>query len=178
MIEDFEHGDAPDLFYGRDFDYRYWGKAGILSDMSPYITDDIENSLTPGIRDLMLRNDGCYQIFSSYALMGFYGKEEYFGADNEVDISKAASVAGSHDIPLYCELCSYDIVDMAIRYEVEETPYAALLPLNCTVSPEITEMLVPPVVDAIDVQLPPFLQYSMVFTLLSLFVFHIILPSL
>ena len=121
MIEDFEHGDAPDLFYGRDFDYRYWGKAGILSDMSPYITDDIENSLTPGIRDLMLRNDGCYQIFSSYALMGFYGKEEYFGADNEVDISKAASVAGSHDIPLYCELCSYDIVDMAIRYEVEET---------------------------------------------------------
>ena len=108
----------PDILYGNDNDYQYMGRNGMVIDMSGYITDDISGNMTESIRNIMLKPNATYEVFSSYMLAGYWGKASKWGTGN-ISYVDAEKKADELNEPLYCSLFSYDIVDMAVRYETE-----------------------------------------------------------
>ncbi len=85
MLTEFNKGNTPDIFYGSDFDYLYWGKSGMVMDIKPYLDEfgvfDRE-SITPNILDLMEVDGAIYQVFPGYDLMGYWGDiEQYPSSD-------------------------------------------------------------------------------------------------
>ena len=115
----------PDILYGNDNDYQYMGRNGQVIDMSGYITEDISGKLTDSVRNIMVKPGATYEVFSSYTLQGYWGKSSVWGTDN-VSFMDAEKKADELNKKLYCQLFSYDIADMAVRYETEY-----LLENNC-----------------------------------------------
>lgn len=77
LIVDFNNGNAPDIFYGNNFDYDYFGRSGIVLDLLPYLVDneyinldDIEDSL----RNTMISDDHCYYLYDAFVFNGFWGR--------------------------------------------------------------------------------------------------------
>ena len=122
MVQYFNDGNAPDIFYGSTFDYEYMGRAGMVSDLKPYLdrSSDTIDSLTETARKLMINEEGkCFQLFSSYWLDGYVGLEESFPNGNEVSIFDVHQLALEKSIPPY--LGTYetadDIVSVALMYD-------------------------------------------------------------
>ena len=85
LIQDFQRGDAPDIFYGNSFDYIYMGEHGLVTDLKPFIDSGAivdRSMLSENIADMLFRNDHCYQIFSGYSLFGLFGDD---GLQNNID---------------------------------------------------------------------------------------------
>lgn len=120
MIEDFSAGDAPDIFYGFDFDYQNWGVAGMVIDLMPYLQrDDLLPDITESVYSVIENNGTCYQLFPAYSITGYFGKSEYFDCNN-ASIYTCMNISDMTGIPLYCQLYAYNVADMTLRYEVEE----------------------------------------------------------
>ena len=98
LLKYFREGNAPDIFYGENFDYDYFGHAGIVMDMVPFFESDKEvnlDSLIPSLRNLMMRDgEHCYYVFSSYNMGGYYGLRSDF-RNNEVSLSEMKKMCDS-----------------------------------------------------------------------------------
>ena len=76
LIQRFNDGGAPDVFYGDSFDYEGFAESGMTLDISDYMSlllNERIESITPSIRSLMFDNNGsCYRLFSAYQMDGYY----------------------------------------------------------------------------------------------------------
>ncbi|SCW70947.1 hypothetical protein SAMN02910456_02721 [Ruminococcaceae bacterium YRB3002] len=85
LMQEFQSDDAPDIYYGDSFDYDYWGSAGIVIDMAPYLAQCNlfdRGKLSSNIIRMMTSNDGTiYQVFSGYSLVGYWGDEEQYSSN-------------------------------------------------------------------------------------------------
>lgn len=129
LLTDFQTTGGPDIFYGSDFDFQYWGRSGMVIDMLPYINGSTyeTSDITTNIWELMCKNDKCYQVFSSYYVTGYFGSDEFF-FDTEESIYDVQAVSIQNNMPLYCQLFAHDVADMTLRYQVEDIVSSGTLP--------------------------------------------------
>lgn len=117
----FEQGNAPDIFYGNEFDFIALGNGGMVQDLTPYIETDAEfdvSSISPSIASLLFRDDQpCYQIFSSYVINGYWGLAENF-TESDVSIYDLEQI--SSGTTYWGSTCATDIADFIIRYPIME----------------------------------------------------------
>ncbi len=89
ILRDISNGEAPDIFYGTMFDYNYLGRNGMVIDMMPLISNDLNtdiDDIQPFIRDQLVNDDGtCFRMIAGYYTVGFIGMRDNF-PDNEVSI--------------------------------------------------------------------------------------------
>lgn len=118
IIRDFNSGNSPDIFYGDTFDYMYWGRAGIVADISDYIDLD-ECHVAPSIRSLMQDDDGhLYQIFGAFTVTGNFGLGSVWGEGTDFSLwdipepGEGCTIDGGRD--------SADIVYSALLYRMHD----------------------------------------------------------
>lgn len=118
IIRDFNSGNSPDIFYGGTFDYMYWGRAGMVADISDYIDLD-ECHVAPSIRSLMQDDDGhLYQIFGAFNVTGNFGLGSVWGDGTDFSLwdipepGEGCTIDGGRD--------SADIVYSALLYRMHD----------------------------------------------------------
>ena len=117
LIQDFQQGDAPDIFYGNTFDYNYMGENGLVLDLKDRIDSgellDI-SALSDNLEDLFYYKGHCYQVFGGYSMFGLYGDAVLAGTRDDMslydDSSFAQSVRGRYT--------SGDIANFIIGYPI------------------------------------------------------------
>lgn len=78
LISEFEDGNAPDIFYGNDFDYQYWGRNGMVLNIAEYIDPSVLESMNDGIRDVIIADGAMYHAFSGYTMFGYAGSRSQY----------------------------------------------------------------------------------------------------
>lgn len=85
LMKYFNEGHAPDVFYGDEFDYQYFGHIGIVADLIPFFNQDPQLKMSDLISSIenAIMPDGkhCYSVFSSYRIDGFCGLSSDFNTD-------------------------------------------------------------------------------------------------
>ena len=129
VMSDIQNGNAPDIFYGNDFDYLYWGDNGTVLDMKPYLEANggfDADSISPNMLDLMTGNDGAvYQVFPKYILWGYWGRQKDYG-DMDLSIETLASgkIPDGYNKPVALELLygafSNNLLDLYQKGELTE----------------------------------------------------------
>ena len=129
VMSDIQNGNAPDIFYGNDFDYLYWGDNGTVLDMKPYLEANggfDADSISPNMLELMTGNDGAvYQVFPKYILWGYWGRQKDYG-DMDLSIETLASgkIPDGYNKPAALELLygafSNNLSDLYQRGELTE----------------------------------------------------------
>lgn len=121
LMQYFNDGNTPDIFYGNTFDFEYMGRTGMVADLKPYLdrsSDDLQ-SLTDTAKNLMVNGQGaCYQVFASYYLNGNIGLASHFSEGSSI------SATDLYQKSRELEMLEYDclrakaaeIVDEAIIY--------------------------------------------------------------
>ncbi len=116
MLRDFNNGNAPDMFYGDEFDYNYWGRAGLVCDISGYIDLDSIN-ITPSIRTLMQNEDGSiYMVFAAYSVVGYFGKSSSWGSRDGYSLTDIPNPTEGQTIE--GDIDSASIVYYALEYSI------------------------------------------------------------
>lgn len=84
LIQYFNQGNCPDIYYGEQFDYNYFGVNGMVLDLCEYIERDnlIGNGIiSTNIYNAIKYRDNCYQIFPSYTMNGYFGLASDFDSN-------------------------------------------------------------------------------------------------
>lgn len=120
LLSYFNDGNAPDVYYGFDFDYDYFGRSGMVADLSSYFQNDPDfklEDLSVPIMDC-ISGEECYQLFSSYSIHGYFGLADVFENQAECSINDIQELVGSN--VLFGSTCSTDIADSAVRYSMHD----------------------------------------------------------
>ena len=120
LIKHFSEGGAPDIFYGANFDYRYMYNAGLVTDMMPFMEKDPDFStddLLPSIKDTIVKNGACYQIFPAFYFDGDFGRKADFGDEN-ITYKMVDDLAQKKNIPVRGEMEAAEYADQIIRYSL------------------------------------------------------------
>lgn len=121
LIKYFHDGNAPDIYYGTNFDYRYMYKAGLVVDMLPIIEHDPDFSLDyliPSIKETITKNGVCYQIFSAYYFDGDFGLQSVFG-DEDYTYLEIDYMAQEMGLSVRGDMPATEFADQIIRYSLE-----------------------------------------------------------
>lgn len=121
LMNDFESGSCPDIFYGSEFDYEYMGQNGMVIDLLEENTSIDANLLSESIKDSIIDEDGhCYQIFPSYTINGYWGSACYFDDNESITIGTLAEISESNNLPIYNHVYTENLADTIIRYPIKE----------------------------------------------------------
>lgn len=116
LMQEFASDSAPDIYYGRSFDYQYWGRAGVVADISSYLDDRgifDDNRISPNILPLMKNPDGSvFQVFAGYSVGGFWGNSELYTETDYTYDNLPALPAG---VIRMRDRSRVELVDMNIR---------------------------------------------------------------
>jgi len=108
VMSDIQKGCAPDIFYGNEFDYIYWGRNGIVLDMKPYLLNGgfDQSSVLPNIYDLMTDDSGeIYQVFSCFWMTGYWGRyQDYKDTEITIEGLKDGKITNGYSKPGASEL--------------------------------------------------------------------------
>ncbi|MCR5805050.1 MAG: hypothetical protein K6G47_12405 [Clostridia bacterium] len=123
MFKDFAEGNAPDIFYGTQFDYDYMGKAGMVEDLAPYLNSDESfnaDMITPSIRRIMFDEEGkCYKFFPCYILKCMEGNETAIGETGNLTIYDVSQLAEDNNLQAMLINIStdmaYDILNPSLK---------------------------------------------------------------
>lgn len=121
LIQYFNNGNAPDVYYGLSFDYRYMFQTGMLADMLPFIEADSEFDLSemiPSIRDTVCNGGVCYEIFPAFIFNGDFGLRRVYGCDSDVTYQEISELSQLMDISIQGDIQSSEIADQILRYSV------------------------------------------------------------
>ncbi len=128
LIQYFNDGNAPDIFYGDDFDYDLFAQNETIIDMNEFMGDEINAALekaTPSIRNLMINPDGsCYRIFAAYQLSGYIGASSVVGDNTEMSIEDICNLAQTSGSQIYDGELSTRIAEQAIAYTIHSNNYS------------------------------------------------------
>jgi len=121
LMQYFNDGNTPDIFYGNTFDFEYMGRTGMVADLKPYLDrspDDLQ-SLTDAAKNLMVNGQGaCYQVFASYWLNGNIGLTRHFPEGSSIsamDLYQKSRELGMLEYESFCSEAAR-IVDEALIY--------------------------------------------------------------
>lgn len=82
LIQDFNQGNTPDVYFGSFFNYNYFGQNGSVVNLVPLFESDDSislNDIQPCVRNMITNSDGtCYQIMAGYYINGFVALEDSF----------------------------------------------------------------------------------------------------
>ena len=120
LIKEFNSGNAPDIFYGNDFDYEYWGRTGLVIDMSSYLKNSsviVQDDMFDNCLDLMNNGGHCYQLFNGIKLHGLFAAKGLMDDNAPSDYSLFDDNVRSKSMSGY--YLSSDIADFMIRYPVQ-----------------------------------------------------------
>ena len=121
LMQYFNDGNTPDIFYGNTFDFEYMGRTGMVADLKPYLDrspDDLQ-SLTDTAKNLMVNGQGaCYQVFASYWLNGNIGLSRHFPEGSSISATDLYQKSQELEISEYDSFSAEAarIVDEAIIY--------------------------------------------------------------
>ena len=120
LMNDFESGIGPDIFYGSEFDYDYMGQNGMVIDLLEENTSIDANLLSESIKNSIIDKEGhCYQIFPSYTINGYWGSECYFDDNESITIGTLAEISESNNLPIYNHVYTENLADTIIRYSIK-----------------------------------------------------------
>ncbi len=122
MIEYFNDGNSPDVFYGNWFDYESLYFSGMTQDMVPYMSDNFEEAfseITDNVRELMLNDSGeCFRMFASYQMEGYAGSDVFLHGDSNISIEELLEISEVNGaLPINFAFTS-QIVYSAIAYSI------------------------------------------------------------
>ena len=120
LIQEFNSGNAPDIYYGNFFDYDYWGRNGMVLDLKDRIdTSDIINdsSIISNFYDLMYHDGHCYSLFSGYRINGIVSANDRISPNIPIDYNLYSNASFSDGMRGY--YLSSDIVDFIVRYPLK-----------------------------------------------------------
>lgn len=123
LIQDFNEGGAPDIFYGFGFDYRYFYNSGMVIDMYPLIKEDKSfsmDNISESVVNSFLDDGICYQLYSGYVFNGYWGLKENFDSKESVSYLDIQKLAEEKGIPGSINTHPVDYVDTIIRYSFDE----------------------------------------------------------
>ena len=131
LIQDFQQGNAPDVFYGNTLDYNSMGNNGLVMDMATYVaSSDVigADSINDRIYELFLTNGHCYQLFSGYQLFGLFGDKSVVSG-KQSDISLYENDVFSDTMrnrysysDMMCMMLSYPIYEISSNPEMLDEP--------------------------------------------------------
>ena len=120
LIKHFSEGGAPDIYYGANFDYRYMYNAGLVTDMMPLIEKDTDFSmenLILSIKDTIVKDGTCYQIFPAFYFDGDFGRKADF-SDENITYMQVNDLAKKKNIPVRGDMEAAEYADQIIRYSL------------------------------------------------------------
>lgn len=115
LLQYFEEGNSPDIFYGSMFDYENFGKQGIVIDLKDYYENDFSNSNLVVLNNIS--NENMYSVFSGYMLTGYWANSDLIP---ETDISYVDLHEYSENTGIlpFMPISSANIADFIIRYKL------------------------------------------------------------
>ncbi len=122
LIQYFNDGNAPDIYFGTNFDYRYMYNAGLVANMMPLMDNDPDfnvDDLLPSIRDTIIQDDVCYQIFPAFIFNGDFGLRSVFG-DDEYTYKMIDDLSQETGVSIRGDMQSAEFADQIIRYSLGE----------------------------------------------------------
>lgn len=129
MIKYFEEGNAPDIFYGNNFDYESFFKSGYIINMYPYLLESVGEDglsvLSDSIRNLMIKDETCYQVFASYMIESFVGDRTVVGDNTNLSIDDAPALTDGSDKFLYVNQLASDLARHTLGYSIPDGGYSA-----------------------------------------------------
>ena len=121
LLKEFSNGNAPDIFYGSDFDYEQMGRMGLVLDMADYIKDSQvinKDTITPNIYDLYYDDGHCYQLFPGYTMFGLWGVDGFTNGNSNMTLDDMSS--SSYSSKIFGGHYASDVADFAIRYPIKK----------------------------------------------------------
>ncbi len=119
LLKDFSSGNAPDIFYGNNFDYDQMGTSGLVMDLSDYLQDNQVingNTISSNIYNLYFKDGHCYKLFPSYNMFGLWSNETFTA--NNTNMSLDDMSASTYSSKIFGDHYACDIADFAIRYPI------------------------------------------------------------
>jgi len=124
LIQYFEDGNAPDIFYGQFFDYETLYSSGMTLDIAPYMDEEFEDhfyGITDNIRSLMINGEGqCYRVFSAYQIEGLVGDRELIDDNTDITIGELDQIAQENSLTPMSGFLSKDLAKWAIVYTLRD----------------------------------------------------------
>lgn len=120
LMKDFENGNAPDMFYGVEFDYEYMGRNDMVLDLlGEGFSLELENISEP-IKKLIIDNEGhCYRAFPSYTINGYWGLDAKFDYKESYSINDLKVLAEENSMRLFNNVYTENLADSIIRYPLK-----------------------------------------------------------
>ena len=121
LMQEFSSGNAPDIFYGNNFDYYQMGKGGLVLDLSPYLEGSSvlnEQTINPDIYRLFYEDGQCFSVFPGYSMFGLWSSEEFTSGNNNMSIEDM--INSDYSARIFGEQYAADIADFAIRYSIRK----------------------------------------------------------
>ena len=123
LIQRFNSGDAPDIYYGFNFDHGYMYRNGMIRNLSGYDLDP--SRFSDNIYDLFCDRSGePYVVFAGYYLNGYFGLKDIF-EDGDVSWRELEEISERTGITPLTSLESGNIADIIIRYGFEDMAYGS-----------------------------------------------------
>lgn len=120
LIKHFNEGNAPDIYYGTNFDYKYMYNAGLVANMLPIIEKDPDynlEELLPSIKETIIKSGVCYQIFSAFYFDGDFGLKSNFD-DEEITYSKIDALSKIKNTSVRGDMPAAEFADQILRYSL------------------------------------------------------------
>lgn len=125
IIRDMRSGNGDDIFFGAEFNYDLWGRAGIVVDMMECINKDAGfelDRLIPEIVSLAQDNGHLYQLFPNFVFQGFVGYSDILTSTEPLTVERACETADrlSENQRLFCNSLKIDMAISAIEYRLND----------------------------------------------------------
>jgi len=118
LIQEFSKGNAPDIFFGNNFDYDQMGESGLVMDLAPYLNSNniSKDTISENAYGLFYNEDSCYKLFPGYLMFGLWSSDSFTGLNNNMSISDFSNFDYSRR--LFGDTYASEIADFAIRYPI------------------------------------------------------------
>ena len=120
LIKDFVSGNAPDIFYGHEFDYDQMGRSGLVMDLTDLLKDSKtvnKDTISRNIYDIFCEDGHCYKVFAGYVLDGYWSNSKFTGGNDNMTLDDL--LASDYSPSLFGDEYAYAIADYAIRYPLD-----------------------------------------------------------
>lgn len=122
LMQYFQEGNAPDIFYGAAFDYNYMGRNDMVIDLSAYLAglSDTEGILTDTAHRLLINEDNtCFSMFAGYRMDGYFMLQSDLDQVADTSFSSLYQYAREKDT-VFSDNWPARVMVEALQYRIED----------------------------------------------------------
>ena len=122
LMQYFQEGNAPDIFYGAAFDYNYMGRNDMVIDLSAYLAglSDTEGILTDTAHRLLINEDNtCFSMFAGYRMDGYFMLQSDLDQVTDTSFSSLYQYAREKDT-VFSDNWPARVMVEALQYRIED----------------------------------------------------------